>query len=95
MGISKFTVRGRGQALASVCYGEAQSCFKKAAFKTVSSWARGDVSTAATFYLLHLATFAKAADYLDEVVVVEAEPAEKAANPVQYPFTAFRHGPNS
>jgi hypothetical protein len=56
--------------------------FKKAAFKTVSSRARGGVSAAATFHLLHLATSAEGADHLNEVVVVEADPAEEVANPV-------------
>ncbi len=71
------------------------SCFKKAAFKTVSSRARGGVSAAAAFDLLDLASGAKGADHLDEAVVVEAEPAEKAADPVRHPVTVFRHGPNS
>jgi hypothetical protein len=83
------------QVLASVCYGVVRSCFKKAAFKTASSRARGGVSAAATFHLLHLATSAKGADHLNEAVVVETEPAEKAADPVRHPVTAFRHGPNS
>ena len=44
---------------------------------------------------LHLATSAKGAVHLNEAVVVEAELAEKAANQVLYPVTAFRHCPNS
>ena len=60
-----------------------------------SSWARGDVSAAATFHLPHLATRTKCADYLNEAIVVEAEKAEKAANPIQLLVTAFRHGTNS
>ncbi len=74
---------------------------KKGAFRslptayTVSSWARGGVSAAATFHLLHLATCAKCADHLDELVVVEAEQAEKAANPIQHLVATIRHGPNS
>ncbi len=47
-----------------------------------SSRARGCVSAAAAFHLLHVATNAKAADHLHEAVVVEAEPAEKTADPV-------------
>ena len=49
----------------------------------------------ATFHLLHLATCAEGADHLNEAVIVEAELAEKAADPIQHSVTAFRHGPNS
>ena len=69
--------------------------FQKTAFKIVLSWARVGVSAATTFHLLHLATRAKGADHLNEVVVVETEPAEKAIDPVRHLVTACRHGPNS
>jgi hypothetical protein len=42
-----------------------------------------------------LATSAKGANHLNEAVVVEADPAKKAADPIQHPVTAFRHSPNS
>ncbi len=56
------------------------------------SWMRRQA--AATFHLLHLAISAKGDYHLNEAVVVKAALAEKAANPVHHPVTAFRHGPN-
>ncbi len=46
-----------------------------------SSSAGGDVSAAATFDLLDLATCPKGAGHLDEAIVVEADLAEKSPEP--------------
>ncbi len=48
-----------------------------------SPLARDNAAAAAAFQLLHLTGYAEGTGHLDETKVVEAQPAQEAANPVR------------